>query len=453
MTAVNMPPGPRDYFFGMQTMSKMKADVVGFYTQLQREYGDTVSFQTGPYRLFVFFHPEQVYDVLVKHAKSLIRMPRIMQTFAQWNGNSILIAEGKEWISQRRLVQQAFQPKRIEGYAAAIIHAAEALANDWKNEISNNGAVEVDVRTAMRSLSLSIICRTMFDSDVSQESAEISEAVEVLSDIAFDEMQAVIRLPMWIPTSTNRKKRKAIETLDRVVWKFIRDRRQEGEDHGDLLSILLSAVDDESGGAKLNDQQVRDEAMTLMLAGHDTTAAALEWLMFVFGRYPEVAQRCREEADSFANDQLVLADLSMLNATVKETLRLFPPAFAVFTRQPASDLEIGGYQVPKGSMIALSSFVTQRDERWFDDPTKFRPERFLGSNEANIPKGAYFPFGLGPRVCVGQSFAMKEIELVAAILLRSFEFDLMPQSNDPMPSVKMALRPSTPIKIRLRNRA
>ncbi len=452
MSTDRLPPGPRDGFFGMREMARMKADVTGYYAALHKEYGDTVSMQTGPYRLFFFFHPAAVHEVLVKQAKSIVRLPRIMQTFAQWNGRSILIAEGKQWAQQRRLVQQAFQPRRINAYAKAIVNATQTLLETWEADSQAGDLLELDVRSAMRSLTLSVICRTMFDSDVSADSQEISAAVESLSQIAFNEMQAPVRLPSWIPTPANLRKRRAIAVLDRVVWKFIRDRRQEGKDHGDLLSMLLAAVDDQPGNATLSDQQVRDEAMTLMLAGHDTTAAALEWLLYVLGRYPEVTQKCHQEVEATTPEQLLTAELPYLTATIQETLRLYPPAFAVFARQSTVELEISGYTVPKGSMLALSSFVTQRDERWFPNPLAFQPERFLNQTAAKRPPGAYFPFGAGPRVCIGQSFATQEIKLAAAVLLRNFEFELAPESKDPQLEVTMALRPQTPIKLLLRKR-
>ncbi len=222
--STQFPPGPNDHLFGMRTMSRMKADVLGYYSKLHRDYGDAVSFRTGPYRLFVFFHPDQVRDVLVTHAKSLIRLPRVMKTISQWNGNSVLIAEGEQWIRQRRLVQPAFQPRRTEKYGRTMVACAQQLSESWCEGINQDGYVHVDIDNAMKSLTLSIICKTMFDADVNDISEEISEAVGILSNVGFHEMQAAVRLPAWIPTSWNRRKRWAINVLDRAVWRFIRER-------------------------------------------------------------------------------------------------------------------------------------------------------------------------------------------------------------------------------------
>ncbi|MDP7018640.1 MAG: cytochrome P450 [Pirellulaceae bacterium] len=448
------PHGPQDHLFGIRTMGRMKPDVLGSYSELQAQYGDAVSFVTGPYRLFIFYHPDQVREVLVTHAKSFIRMPHVIKVFAQWNGNSVLIAEGDDWIRQRRLVQAAFHPRRMENYGRTIVREARRLTDSWRTTIESDGHIDVDVDEAMTSLTLSIICRTMFDSEVDDVAGEIGEAVAVLSEVAFAEMQSPVNWPLWWPSSSNRRKRCALKTLDDVVWRFVRERRADGRDHGDLLSMLLSAVDEESGGGKLTDRQVRDEAMTLMLAGHDTTAAAFDWLWYNLAAHPAVAQRCHDEVDAAVGQRdPELADvdrLPFLVATIKETLRLFPPAIGVFLRQATSDVEIGGYTVPKGQLVTLSSYVTQRDERWFPDAEHFDPERFLPPREEQIPAAAYFPFGAGPRVCIGQGFAMVEMTLVAAAVLQTRRVTTIPGEPAPEPHVTMAMRPKRPLKLRWR---
>jgi cytochrome P450 len=312
--------------------------------------------------------------------------------------------------------------------------------------------VDVDVDQAMTDLTLEIICRTMFQADVADQSAQIREAVAQLSVIAFHEMQAPLRLPAWIPISWNVRKRRAIEVLDRVIWKFIQDHGRPGQPRGGLLSMLLDAQDPEMGGSRLSDRQVRDEAMTLMLAGHDTTAAAFDWLWHCLAKHPTVAQKCFSEISAAVGDREPMFDdialLPYLVATIKETLRLYPPAFAVFLRQTTTDLEIGGYLVPKGSLITTSSFVIQRDPRWFPEPERFDPERFLGQKAESIPPQAYFPFGAGPRACIGQSFAMTELTLVAATLLQRTKVSVIEGHAEPQMHVTMALRPKERLTLR-----
>lgn len=446
------PPGPTDGMLGMRTMAWMKADVLGAYAQLHRDYGDAVSFRTGPYRLFLFYHPDQVRELLVTKAKSFVRLPRVMKTFSQWNGNSILIVEGEDWVRQRRLVQPAFHPRRLAEYGRTMTAAAQRMVDSWGPTIDRQGHIDVEINRAMTGLTLEVICKALFDADVRDESNEISQAVAVLSEVAFHEMQAPIRLPSWWPTSFYKRKRWAIRTLDEAVWKIVRQRRAEGTDRGDLLSTLLSAVDEEGNGGRLNDRQVRDESTTLMLAGHDTTAAAFNWFWYNVARYPDVAARCRSEIDSVvAEREPTTADLPALKfveATIKESLRLFPPAITVFLRQATTDVEIGGYRIPKSSLVGLSSFVTQRDTRWFPNPERFDPERFLPPRVDSIPAGAYFPFGAGPRVCIGQSFAMTEMILVAATMLQKCDVTLAPNSAEPELHVHMALRPKQDLMLR-----
>lgn len=449
------PPGPRDYCLGMRTMARMKRDVLGTYAALQREYGDAVSFVTGPYRIFIFFHPDQVREVLVTQSKSWIRFPHAMQTFAQWNGNSILIAEGDAWVRQRRLVQPAFQPRRMEHYGHVMVDATCQLVESWQPTFERQPFIDIDLNATMTGLALKIICRTLFNFQVQEEDSEIAHAVAVLSGVAFHEMQALVRLPNWWPTSFYRRKRTAIRVLDEFIWKIIRNRRQGNKDadQGDLLSTLLTAVDDQGDGGRLTDRQVRDEAMTLMLAGHDTTAAALDWLWIHFARYPEIQERCRQEIHEVLPDRLpTTADcgrLTFLDATIKESLRLYPPAIGVFLRQTIAATVIGGYRIPPSSLLAVSSYVTQRDPRWFPDPEKFDPERFLPPRVEAIPPVAYFPFGAGPRVCIGQAFASVELLLIAATILQRCKITNSPNEPDAQPHVDVALRPTGLRRVRI----
>ena len=243
-----------------------------------------------------------------------------------------------------------------------------------------------------------------------------------------------------------------MRVLDQLVWRFVRARRQEGHDHGDLLSMLLTAVDEDAGGARLDDRQVRDEAMTLMLAGHDTTAAALDWVWYCLARFPDVAAGCRQEVSRIVGDREPMAAdvprLPFVEATIKETLRLYPPAIGVFLRQAKSELFMGGYRVRRGSLITLSTFVTQRDPRWFPEPLRFDTERFLAPRAEDIPPGAYFPFGAGPRACIGQSFAMTEITLIVATVLQRCDVSLLPGTSDPKLHVHLALRPQGKLILR-----
>ena len=442
----NFPHGPSDGCFGLRLMSRMKQDVLGNYRWLHREFGDSVSYRLGPFRLFVFFHPEQVREVLVVNAKSTIRDPRVMSVFAQWNGNSLLITEGEAWVKRRRMVQPAFHPRRFENYGRLVVASAERLGDSW----ARHGTADVEINQAMTDLTLDIICQALFATSVGSHSGEIAKAVRALSEIAFYEMQAPFRWPLWLPTFYNRRKREAMKVIDDVAWRIVRERRAAGSDHGDLLSTLLSSVD-EDGKSVLTDEQVRNEAVTLMLAGHDTTAAALDWIWYLLAKHPEIADKCRNEIEAVCGrrnpEAADVPKLIYTEAVIKECLRMYPPAIGTFLRQPKEDIKIGGYDVPRGSLIALASVITHRDARWFPDPNRFDPDRFLPPREQSIPAGAYFPFGMGPRICIGQAFAMTEMTLIVATLLPRFTVSL--RSGDPEPTsfVHLALRPKAPLHL------
>jgi len=329
--------------------------------------------------------------------------------------------------------------------------ATDRLADAWCAEAHRRGSCDREINEAMTNLTLEIIYRAMFDIDPRREATELAGAVHTLSEVAFYEMQAPLRMPRWWPSSFRRRKARAIRVLDEFAWGLVRTLRAEGRDHGDLLSMLLTAVD-EDGHSRLTDKQVRDEALTLMLAGHDTSAAALDWIWFLIATHPEVAQRCRDELDGVLVDRLPncsdVPHLTHIEAVIKESLRLYPPAIGVFLRQAVHDLVIGGYDVPRGSLLTPSSVVTHRDPRWFPDPDRFEPERFLAPRVERIPPGAYFPFGLGPRVCIGQAFATTEMVLIVATLLRRLDISMLPGSQAPQPTVHVALRPRDPLWLR-----
>jgi cytochrome P450 len=239
--------------------------------------------------------------------------------------------------------------------------------------------------------------------------------------------------------------RRAIRTLDTFITGIIRDRRASGEDKGDLLSMLLLAVDDQGDGTGMTDQQARDEAVTLFNAGHDSTSAALAWTCYFIARYPAVQERLREEMEAVLGGRAAtledLPRLTFAGTVVKESLRIFPPTPALINREAITEVEVGGYQVPRGGVIILSPYVTQRDPRWFPEPERFDPDRFGPGRVEDIPEYAYFPFGAGPHVCVGNTFAMMEITLVVATLVQRFPVELMPGQENLVPELKVSLRP------------
>ncbi|OAI40652.1 hypothetical protein AYO40_04600 [Planctomycetaceae bacterium SCGC AG-212-D15] len=427
--------------------SRFKRDILGFLTGLHRDYGDLVYIRLGPYRSYWVFHPDLAREVLVSKAKLFRRKGRQVDVLKQWNRNSLVISDGDDWLRQRRLVQPAFNPRRFAGYAEVMVRAAERLAERW--QAANPS--EIEINSAMTDLTLAIIAKTLFDVDVSDESRKLGEAVGVLSETAMREAGQPFTLPSWLPLPSIRRKRAAMAYLDTTIRRIIAERRASGEDKGDLLSMLLHAVDEEGDGRGMSDEEARDQAMTLFLAGHDTTAGTLSWLWCLLAEHPEVEANVLAEVDNVLHGRLPSADdlprLHYTEMVVKETLRLYPQAYVLFARVPAEDVVVGDYTVPAGALVYVVPYVIQRDARWFPEPERFDPERFSEEAAAKLPTYAHIPFGAGPRVCIGAAFATMEMVLTVATLIQRFHLALVPGQKPLEPLPLFSLRPKGPVRM------
>jgi cytochrome P450 len=452
MTRSQFPPGPKDRLFGMRTLRAIQRNSVEFYDAMRRQYGDVVYMKLGPYHDYTFFYPDHIHELLTGKAKSFVRMRRQMSVFRQWNGNSVLIAEGQDWLRQRRLLQPAFQPKRFDAYASEVNRATQ----DAIDRIVADNATEVNFERCMNNLTTDIICRTMFGADLGGELDEARSAVQIVSDAAIKEIMQFFTLPLWIPLPSIRRKCWAIDKLRSIVGRFIKERRAAGTDAGDLLSMMLLATDEQGGARSLSDEEVRDNCVTIFVAGHDTTAAGLTWLGWFLASRLEIAERVRVEIDTVLGDRpptyADLAKLPFLDQTVKETLRHRPPAIGIFSREVSEPVEIGGYLLPKGALVHAMSYNVHHDERWFDSPETFDPDRFSPERIDRIPPNAYFPFGIGPRICIGSSFARMEMMLVAILLMQRFVLTPAPGQNEPKPYPGVSLRPIGGMRICCRPR-
>jgi cytochrome P450 len=445
MTA-KRPPGPRDGLFGLRLVNRIKHDPLAFYTDMHREYGDAVYMRFGPYRDFTFFHPDAVREILVEKARQFGRFQHPIRVLRQWNGDGLLMTEGELWLRHRRIIQPAFHPSRFPGYVGLMADAAR--------EHLDRLAGEVEFERVMTDLTMDVATRTFFGVDLGADRADLARVMKVLNAAAMKEFTTPFLIPRWWPGQG--EKRWAIRTLDGAVRRIIRDRRASGEDRGDLLSMLLKATDEEGDGKGLTDEQVRDHVVNLFLAGHDTAAAGMTWAGWALAAHPEVAARAAAEVDGVpAGPDPTFADLPNLKyveRVVKEVLRHRTPTIGVFGRQALQDVEVGGWPVPKGGIARVFSWVTQHDPRWFPDPEKFDPDRFAPGRAEAIPPGAYFPFGLGPRGCIGNAFALTEMVLLTAMLLRRFTFAFAPGQGDPAPVAGMSLRPAGGLRLVLRRR-
>jgi cytochrome P450 len=405
----------------------------------------------GPYHDFTVFHPKQIHEVLVEKAKDFVRMGRPLRVLSQWNGAGILITEGETWLRQRRILQPAFQRARLARYAQEVTAAAGATLDRLEREPG-----PADFEQAMYDLTTAVICRTMFGTDLGDDRREVRRAVQILGDVALREMLAPFTWPDWLPLPGKAAKRWAIRTIDGTARRFIRERRAAGGDQGDLLSMLLLAVDEEGDRKGLSDEQARDNCVTIFLAGHDTTAAGLTWVGWALATHPEIARQATAEVDAVlggrAPTSADLPRLPLVERVVKETLRHYPPAVAVFARQAAREVEVGGWVIPRGGLVRVLTYVTHHDPRWYPDPDRFDPERFAPGRIEQIPPGAYLPFGLGPRTCIGNQFALMEMTLVTAMLLQRLTLSPARGQQEPSLHPGMSLRPVGGMPLELKPR-
>lgn len=405
-------------------------------------HGDVAEIRLGPQRVLVLSHPDLAQDVLVERRHDFVKnLP--YRVIARVTGEGLVVSEGRFWQRERRLMQPAFHHDRVLEYAQTMA----AYTSRWMSSLTEGS--ELDIHREFMNLTLEIVAKVLFDADVrGQAEREVGQAVTV----ALSSLERVINslsflLPGWMPTPTNLRVRGAVRRLDRVVYGIIDRRRADGRDRGDLLSLLLAARDED--GSPMPVSQVRNEAMTLFLAGHETTAIALAWATYLLSENPQAQERLVEELNrELPEGPPAPADVSRLRyagAVVRETLRLYPPAFAL-GRRAVRDLEVAGHAARRGTNVIVSPWIIQRDPRWFDEPLAFRPERWLDGSADDLPRFAYFPFGGGQRMCIGSGFAEMEAALVLATVARAWSFRCVP-GRRVAPHAAFTLRPENGIAV------
>jgi cytochrome P450 len=435
-------------------LSEMKRDMLDFLEHMHAEYGDAVYMRIGWERNYDFFHPELAREVLVDKARSFIRWERATSIFAQVHGQSVLVTEGDVWQRQRRILQPGFGPKRMAGYARLMVEAtAKALG-----ALPAEAMQTVDFEHQMTILTMDVIMQTLFSSDAKADALAAEKAVRTIARVGMEDMFRPFSWPDWLPHQS--ALRQAKHTLNALVWRHIHERRaqlQAGSPaKDDLLGMLMALRDDEADTAGLSDIEIRDQCMTIFLAGHETTATALTWWGWTMASNPDCAQQATQEVDRvLAGRSPVYEDvaaLAYLGQTLRETMRLHPSVPLLFTRRATEDVQIGPWQIPKGAMVRVAPQVMHHDARWFEDPLAFKPERFAPDAVARQVRGAYMPFGTGPRVCIGNIFAMTEMTLIAAMILQRFRLDAM-QPKAPKAVFAVTLRPENGLPLRLVQRA
>ncbi len=433
MVTYNLPPGPKSRWPG-QGLVAFRRDPLGYLHFLAREYGDVVALRVLSRPLVLLTHPDTVRNVLVTNQR-LFKKGRGLERTKPLLGDGLLTSEGEFHLRQRRLAQPAFHRDRVAAYARTMIDETAIARTRWRD------GETVELANEMTTLTLSIVGKTLFGADVEAETLAIRDAIDTALDafriasLPFTEV--FDRLPMpWVL-----KTRRAKARLDAIIYRMIAERRGATR-RTDLLSMLLDSRDTEGDGSGMSDAQLRDELLTIFLAGHETTANALTWIWYALSQAPAVADALYAEVAALGDRTLTPDDLPRLaytRAVASEGLRLYPPAW-IIGRRALADYRVGGYDLPAGTYVFLSPWITQRDPRYWPDAERFDPTRWLGGAADSRPKFAYFPFGGGSRLCIGESFAWTEIILVLATIAQQWRFDLAP-GHIVAPKPVLTLRP------------
>ncbi|MFO7927903.1 cytochrome P450 [Natronomonas sp.] len=412
------PPGPR----GLPIVGADPAMILGrldFRTRVAREYGDYVHWQGMRGPVYQFNHPDDIEHVLVQNNQNYVKGESFQQILEPLTGNGILNSHGEEWRRNRRLIQPAFHPERIEVYAGMMTGFTEGMCRTW-----SDGETRL-IHDDMMELTLQIVAKALFGVDVEDHLAEIGAALDAY--LPASSSLANVILPKAIPLPSRRKMRDARDTLDGIVDEIIQERRRNPGD--DVVSKLLFAED---GGHELSEQQIHDEVITLLTAGHETTAVSMTYTIYLLSQHPRVERQLVAELDEVLGERTPemgdLPGLSYTERVIKESMRLFPPV-PIIVREAVEPDTIGGYSVPAGATVYASQWVVHRDSRWYDDALAFRPERWTDELEASLPRLAYFPFAAGPRRCIGDRFAMLEARLILATMYQNYHLELRSDRN------------------------
>lgn len=429
----------------LKFLHTLNTDSLGVLEDAARTYGDMMAFTVLGHKQVMVSNPDAMREVLVTKSKSFHKDADYKDDkvgLARFLGAGILVTDGEFWKKQRKMVQPALHATRIREYADTMIRYTSETVASWQ------GKHEIDFAEEMMHLTLRIVSRTLFDTDIRDNADNVTEAMEAVNEGA-----SYMRiLPAWVPTPQELASRRALKDLDAFVYDLIERRRAENKDHGDLLSMLL--LTEAEDGERMSDKQVRDEAVTLFLAGHETTANALNWTFWQLAQNPEVEAKLHHELDTVLEGRpATLADLPNLPYTdwvLKEAMRIMPPVSGV-GRVAIEDVQIGEYLLPAGTNVVCNFYSVQRDPRYWDEPLAFRPERFAPESDTERHRYAYLPFGAGPRVCIGINFANMEAQLLLATIAQHYTLRLKPD-HDVIPVARITTYPKDGLPMTLTQR-
>ena len=443
VTRKKFPDGPSE---GLKrwSLGPLNNNPLEYFTRVAHEYGDIAGLRVLNFKTIFVNHPDLIEEVLVTNARKYSK-GRVLRANRHVFGEGLLTSEGEFWLRQRRLAQPAFHRVRIASYAATMVEYTKRLLESWRD------GEERDAHQEMMRLTLQIVGKTLFDADVERDAQEVGKSLELLLEIGANFRRAIF-VPHWLPTAANFRMKREIAQIEKILYRIIGERRRSGRDAGDLLSMLLTAQDED--GSRMTDRQLRDETITLFLAGHETTASTLSWTWWLLAQNPAVEAKLHAELDAVLGDRApMLDDLPKLIYTghvITESLRLYPAAWGL-ARLTVEEHEIAGYPVTKGMGVAMAQWVVHRDPRWYDAPKEFRPGRWEDDLIKRLPRFAYFPFGGGPRQCIGNTFAVMEATLILATIARKFRLRLVAK-HSVTPLASITLRPRHGVRVILEAR-
>lgn len=424
-------PGPAGHFL-LGNLREFRRDVLGLVMESAATYGDVVRCRLGPQIVHLLNHPDHVEHVLQKRASNYDKQTRSSASIRAVTGDSLLTCNGDAWKRQRRMDQPAFHHRQIVRFAEKMTDASGTMIQSWR------GRPDLDISSEMARLTYSIVGQTLFSFNTGEDATTVEKAMRVILPHVFQRIGNPINTPNWFPSPAKLRFQRALSEVDQVVYRIIRQHReaqQAGEPHSDLLSMLMQVRDAENGTG-LDDTQLRNETITFLLAGHETTANALTWTFYLISRHPEVERLLLAELTRVLGGRTpTLADIPELRytkAVIQESMRLYPPIWIIERRVIEEDV-IGGYTLPAGSAVVISPYALHRHPAFWERPEEFDPSRF----DAPAP-AAYIPFGAGPRSCIGSEFAMLEAQLITAMVMQSFHLRLVPgHPVEPLPDITL----------------
>ena len=424
-----------------------QVDPIAFCTKAHRELGEVVRFRVLNLWWYQISEPDLVYEILVKRHGDYHKARLNKQIFKQFLGKGVLTNDGDDWKRQNRIVRPAFHKHRIDAYGEVMVEYTLDMLDTWRD------GETFDFNDAMMELTLRIACKCLFNKDVLNDAPTVGSAMKVIEEVLVDHVNLPLPLPRWFPSKGNRRKIRAIDDIEQIVMRLVAEAREADVDTGDLMSMLVRARYED--GSAMSEKQLRDELMTLVFAGHETTAHALVWIWYLLARHPHVLDRVLDEVDSVLGDRPAKVDdqgeLPYLDKVVKEGMRLLPSVWT-FMREPLRDVQLGEFRVPKGSQIFISTYVMHRNPRFFPDPERFDPDRWTPEFEKGLPRAAYIPFSMGPRICLGKAFAMMEARLILGTLLQQV-MPVLEEGYEPDIGAKLSLMPLNGMPCLVRRRA